>query len=327
MATNNDKKIVNSIRLHLVLLNIANKAVQFKLAELIKQKDASNSDAVKDFLTKKYQANLKNPPNYLDGFFRTLNEKFRGNTKDFPNDLREFDITSCYPIARNFLNLSKIQMRPFDELREIRNKKYGHLNLLEIEDADYNSVLARLKQIIDDLTQNEPEYKEALQDKISQVEKIESLSSISETGMHNLKEIILDLILKNRDMFSQIDQVNIDIDDFVTTHKEFHKSQSDKIDEIRQLSLELKKWSESIKSHISQEEMEKIAENVSAHLNLKLKFENTLKQHFEDIKSHTDAKTKEVIDHVDQRFKSLNRNIKDGLKLEHSNCKLNLLDI
>jgi len=327
MATNNDKKIVNAIRLHLVLLNVANEAVQFKLAELIKQKDANNPDAVKDFLIKNYQANLKNPPFHLEGFFRTLNEKFKGDTKDFPNDLKAFDMTSCYPIARNLLNLPKKQMRSFDDLKDIRNKKYGHLNLLEIEAADYDAVLARLKEIIDEFTQNEPEYKEALQDKISQVEKIESLSSISETDMHNLKEIILDLILKNHHMFSQIGQVNKVIDDFVINYLEFQNCQLGKIEEIRELSLQLKKISESIKCHISEEEMNKIGETVSAHLNLKLTFENTLKQHCEDIKSHMNAKTKEVIDHVDQQIKSLNRYIKDGLKLEQSKRKFDFLVI
>jgi hypothetical protein len=309
MATNNDdRKIVNAIRLHLVLLNIANKAVQFKLAELIKQKDAINLNAVKDFLTKKYQANLKNPPIHLEGFFRTLNEKFRGNTVDFPNDLREFDITSCYPIARNFLNLSKIQMRPFDELREIRNKYYGHLNLLEIEDADYNAVLARLKQIINDFTQNEPLFNQALRDEISKVELIETLGSISQTDMHNLEETILDVILKNG-------QVTTHIDDFIeTTYKDFQKNHLGKIEEIRELRLQLKKLSDSIKSHISEEEMNKIAETVSAHLNIKLTFENTLKQHCEDILSHTDAKAEEVIDHVDRGLKRLHRNIKDKIR-------------
>ena len=73
MATNNDKKILNAIRLHLVMLNVANEATQFKLTELIKKKDA-----VKDFLIREYLANLRNPPFYLDGFMRTLNEKFGG---------------------------------------------------------------------------------------------------------------------------------------------------------------------------------------------------------------------------------------------------------
>jgi ElaB/YqjD/DUF883 family membrane-anchored ribosome-binding protein len=295
-ANKDDNKILNAIRLHLVLLNVANEVVQFNLTELIKQKDSKNSNAVKYFLIKNYQANLTNPPFYLDGFMRTLNEKFGGNTLNFPNDLKEFDITACYPIARNFLYLSKIQMRPFDELREIRNKKYGHLNLLEIEDTDYKTVLASLEKLIDYFTQNAPQYQQDLRDRIKQIELIQALSSISSADMSNLKEIILDLILKNRDMFSQIGQVNKDIDGFIATSKEFQKSHAEKIDEIRQLSFELKQWSESIKSqNISQEQMNKIGEVVSAHLNRKLNFEETLKPYFEDVKSHVSSNTNEMI--------------------------------
>ncbi len=161
----------------------------------------------------------------------------------------------------------------FDELRDIRNKYYGHLNLLEIEDADYTRELARLKLVIDDFTQSAPLYQQDLRDRIKQIEAIQALSSISPEDMNNLKEIILGLILKNRDMFAQIGQVNKDIDAFVKTYKKFQKSHSDKIDEIRKLSRELKKWSESIKNQkISKEEMEKIAQAVSAHLNGKLNF-------------------------------------------------------
>ena len=114
--------------------------------------------------------------------------------------------------------------------------------------------------------------------------------------MSNLKEIILDLILKNRDMFSQIGQVNKDIDAFIATSKEFQKSHAEKIDEIRKLSFELKQLSESIENQkISQEDLDKIAEVVSAHLNHKLNFEETLKPYFEDVKSHVSSNTNEII--------------------------------
>ena len=67
----------------------------------------------------------------------------------------------------------------FDELRDIRNKYYGHLNLLEIEDADYTRELARIKLVIDDFTQSAPQYQQDLRDRITQVESIQALSSIS----------------------------------------------------------------------------------------------------------------------------------------------------
>ena len=166
-------------------------------------------------------------------------------------------------------------MGPFDELREIINQTYGNLNLLEIEDADYTHVLNRLKQIIDDFTQSAPQYQQDLRERIKQVESIETLSSISLADMNNLKKIVphTEALVKN----------NI----------EFQKSQSEKIDKISQLSLDLKKWSESKNSqNMSQEEIDKIAEAVSANLNLKLNFddvnvstktENELKTHDKSI--------------------------------------------
>jgi hypothetical protein len=105
MVTNDDKKILNAIRLHLVLLNVANEAVQFKLSEIIKQRNATSLNPIKDLLVSKYQIyeNQAHPPNYVNGFMTTLREKFRGNPGTFPDDLKEFDITACYPIAKNFL--------------------------------------------------------------------------------------------------------------------------------------------------------------------------------------------------------------------------------
>ena len=119
MATNNDKQILNAFRLHLVLLNVANEAAQFKLTEIIKQRNPTSLNPIKDFLVEKYRANQARPPHFVEGFMRILREKFNGNTNTFPNDLKEFDITACYPIARNFLNLTGNDLLPFNYLREI----------------------------------------------------------------------------------------------------------------------------------------------------------------------------------------------------------------
>jgi hypothetical protein len=314
MAThNNDNKILNAIRLHLVLLNVANEAVQFKLTELIKQQDTTNANAVKDLLIRKYRENLRNPPRHLDGFMRTLKEKFIDKNLDFPNDLKELDITACYPIARNLLNLTKIQWGPFDELRVIRNKYYGHLNLLEIDDVDYHTVLVSLKTIIDGFSQSAPQYQQELHDRIKQIESIQALSSISLADMSKLIESILDPIFEIRDMFSQIGQVNKDIDAFIATSKQFQESHAIKIDEIRELSFELKKLYGSIKNQkISQAEMDEIGEVVSAQLlNHRINFEKTLKPYFEGLMDHTDTKTEEVMDHVST--------MKNEIKAEISN--------
>ena len=72
MATNNDKQILNAFRLHLVLLNVANEAAQFKLTEIIKQRNPTTLNPIKSLLVAKYQYYQVNPPNYLEGFMRTL---------------------------------------------------------------------------------------------------------------------------------------------------------------------------------------------------------------------------------------------------------------
>ena len=55
MAANNDKKILNAVRLHLVLLNVANEATQFKLTEIIKQRNPTTLNPIKSLLVAKYQ--------------------------------------------------------------------------------------------------------------------------------------------------------------------------------------------------------------------------------------------------------------------------------
>jgi hypothetical protein len=114
--------------------------------------------------------------------------------------------------------------------------------------------------------------------RIKQIESIQALSSISLADMSKLIESILGPILEIRDMFSQFGQLNKDIDAFIATSKQFQESHATKIDEIRQLSLELKQLSELIKSqNVSQEDMDKIAEVVSAQLlNHRLNFEETV---------------------------------------------------
>ena len=389
-ANKDDNKILNAIRLHLVLLNVANEASKFKLAQLIrtyertsvkaflisvsrsgnehlkgfiktlanncdirnensfpddlkafdisacsalsrnclqfpyeieekiKQNDPKNPNSVKDFLTLHYNYytnpnnnyNIQNRPKHpLFDFVGSLSYNFRNRRLAFPNNLNDrnvFNSPVCYSMSKNLLNIRNY----FDELSEIRNKYYGHLNLLEFEDADYKSVLAHLKYIIDDFTQSEPQYQQELRERIKKIEAIQALSSISLADRNNLKEIILDLSLNIRDMFAQNGQVKIDIDAFIATSKQFQESHATKIDEIRQLSFELKKWSESIKNqNISQEEMDKIAEVVSAHLNRKLNFEETLKPYFEDVKSHVSnvatAQTNEILTRVESKLQPL----------------------
>ena len=72
------------------------------------------------------------------------------------------------------------------------------------------------------------------------------------------------------------------------------------------LSSELKVLGESImKQKMSQDELDKIADVVSTHLNLekhRLSFEETLKRYCEDIKSHTTTEIKSLLSHLDAKI-------------------------
>ena len=134
----------------------------------IKQRDPNNRNCVKDFLAANFDPNIQNQKDSLYGFVQSL----RNNYDDpilFPNDLTNltvFDSSVCYAISKYLLD----KRNYFDDLKDIRNKWYGHLNRLEIEDANYDVVMNRLKQIINDFTQNAPDYQKELHDKIKQIE-------------------------------------------------------------------------------------------------------------------------------------------------------------
>ncbi len=120
-------------------------------------------------------------------------------------------------------------------------------------------------------------------------------------------------------MFSQITQVNKDIEAFIKIYETNQTNQTNKIDDIIKLSLELKALSESIKKQkMSQDELDKIAEVVSTHLNLekhKLSFEKTLKLYVEDIKSHTTKEIKSLQSDLDAKTDDQNKILCKSLKL------------
>jgi hypothetical protein len=102
MATqNDDNKILNAIRLHLVLLNVANEASQYKLIELIRTKRGTS---VKDFLIYVWNEIRSNPPEHLKGFFATLKKNCDINKPNsFPDDLKAFDLSACSALSRSYL--------------------------------------------------------------------------------------------------------------------------------------------------------------------------------------------------------------------------------
>ena len=60
-----DQKTLNAIRLHLVLLNVATKAMHFKLEELIIARDPTNPNCIKEFLDQQYQQHRTSRESFL----------------------------------------------------------------------------------------------------------------------------------------------------------------------------------------------------------------------------------------------------------------------
>ena len=231
---------LNAIRLHLILLSEGSDAVRFKLIEFIKRQDqtAEKTSCVKYFLIE----HKSNASPFVDGFKRTLREKFNNDLYRFPNDLNDFDITDCFTIAKHCLHLQGDDLQPFDDLREMRNKYYGHLSLISIEDGDYRRVLNDLKAIIQTLTESDLSFQQKLKIRINQIEEVQIYSHLNSTYWTNLNEIMIGMVRHNKEMFqkitlneSNIDRLNLDL-------KETLKNELDLI-------------SKDMKSHINEKMM------------------------------------------------------------------------
>ena len=110
-----DNKVVatniNAIKIHLILLNVATRAAQYRLAELIRQKDSStanssSSNFLENFLKKSYQHHRLEKE--FDCFVRCIKNYF-GKKKAFShplphhNPMEIFDISACYNIVKSLL--------------------------------------------------------------------------------------------------------------------------------------------------------------------------------------------------------------------------------
>ena len=159
----------------LLVLEKSKIAAQFKLEEEIclmhantpssKVPATSSLTCVSEFLEKtyklfinKYRQNEKKL-NYLQSFIKALNPEYpveRPPDKKFPNDLKLFDIPSCYQIA---VELSKEIfgfLQDFNDLREIRNDFFHNSKL---GDQD------KIKEIIKYFCENNAELKIDLKNK------------------------------------------------------------------------------------------------------------------------------------------------------------------
>ena len=149
------RETLNATKLHFVLLNVTTKALHLNLQEEIQSRNPCR-DSVQNFLQSKYNDLRRNYPRrnqlptHLKGFIQILNPNYPNSAPSFPNDLKQFDISSCFQIAQMIfpgISPQDPRLRDYDDLRIIRNECYGHLVTLKIDDTKYNEKMTRLKEI------------------------------------------------------------------------------------------------------------------------------------------------------------------------------------
>ena len=180
---------LNAIKFFLVLEK-SKIAAQFKLEEEIhcmhantpstsKASTASDSTCVSEFLKityniliNKYRQNEKKL-NYLQSFIKALNPEYpteRPQDKPFPNDLKLFDIPSCYQIAVELKKKGFGFLNEFDDLREMRNNFFHTSKIGDVE---------KIKEIIKYFCKNDADLKKRLEEQLEQIEllKVNNVSS------------------------------------------------------------------------------------------------------------------------------------------------------
>ena len=188
---------LNAIKLHLIIHNIATKAVQYKLEKEIKALAALNANSVSTFLASKYDhlidayTNRRQMPCYVLDFIKTLNPEYpskRASNQPFPEQLERFDLTACYQIAKSLLSLQYPDIQCFEDLIIMRNEFYGHLNFLKTSDSLYEANLERLKKIVMKLSESDARLKEEIVCKISEINGIKRVADFDVVDLEAYEE-------------------------------------------------------------------------------------------------------------------------------------------
>ena len=242
---------LNAFKLNLALLHVAKSAAQYKLQQEIintnaifnttpsTSKDSATVDdkRVSEFLKKTYNSfmnqypNKNDLPSYLQGLVKTLNPEYpneRPQDMPFPNDLKSFDISSCYQLAFEVIKnkhgvLNKtaaIDLKDFFELRSIRNEFYAQLRFFKIEDKIYMEQIEKLEKIIETFRANDLKFQ------IFRIDIISLYDSNSKSYLQKYIECI----------FKLLDEKKITIESIVA-----FKSKGDYLDQIDHLENEVSK--------------------------------------------------------------------------------------
>ena len=184
MSMSISRENINAIKIHL-MLKLSIEALHFKLTEIIKSNNASNSPyEIWNFLKTNYPIFKSNP--FMEICARPLNKYFEkkiiGPLLPEPNDLHLFDMTACFQMATNILNISE---KNVESLKTIRDE-YFHSSY-EIKNEDFSRLFNELKSIIESFYKNADEtLKQACQSEIRSIE----LSTIKQNLISHIQSTI-----------------------------------------------------------------------------------------------------------------------------------------
>jgi len=126
------------IRLSIIILNIATKALHGHLNNLIKVNKFKDVESLVKHVSE------KKPLIYSDLIKHCDN--------NIPNSVKEFDITKSVALIQNvFKKMFKYDSGKFvycELLRNIRNKKYAHIKMFEMDDIDFSATVVKIEEII-----------------------------------------------------------------------------------------------------------------------------------------------------------------------------------
>ncbi len=251
----NQNNVNNAHKIHLVLLDVVTRVVHTKFEEIIKIRNTSDHPyQVRKFLKSIYETPLKNLNS--ESFQRALENYLTNNKNAYPNNLDIFDISACACIAK-LLKLTPPELKKIDKIRQLRNKYYGHLTFLEIDNSSYHLVMKELKQLTKELAINDQ-----VRDKFEkEINEIEQKTSIDKKEVYRINRLICETILHEKEIFSEIEGLKNSFLEFTLKYENYRSIDSSNLQE------DLLKLSASIKQQNSEELTEKLSNIFSKCLN------------------------------------------------------------
>ena len=278
----------NAIKIHRVLLDVVTRVVHSWLEDFIIKLEPTNPAKIANILETAYTT--RNP--FLNVIKQKLEKYLTENQNIFPRNLRIFDISGCFSLAKQ-LDIQRTMITEYDhldKLRIIRNKYYGHLTFLEINEVEFENILSQLREIVDLLSLND-ELKRRNRQKIDEILKT-CIVTQRELDLYDLT--IKTLISEKEDLHD----IKKEIENLI------HHQNSESLQLKEDLLEELRK---SLKKTASIEIMEKISDIFS--------------RKFEDNEIF-----KEMFKHIDMSLDTVLTDI-SHLKMDSELIKSDLRDI